>query len=539
MNAEARRERVFLGFERHFWGEVGASGMTAFLIAMLTFALQLLDFQPLANLVAWEEQAYQSFSREIPHYDDAAPPRPVVFIDIDEAAVRGWRSTGFTPSCSANKVEPKVAAGYATGSDPASGTPRGLIAILTAALRRAGVAVIYLDFDLRNTLPDDDLLAAELQCPNVPVVLLPHIIASGPSPECPDDRNLKQAATEIGTKFDEAEASGSVGFVHPMISTGGDSNIGGICQSFRVRYVNSRPGWRERHGEWLPAAAVQAVAIANQGHFERSHGTPQVGWREIRWWVDDTTTRLPATRGRSPLVFFRVDVGLILDSGSIRTELLGKSVLENAIAIVGATHKGSGDLYMTRLGTMPGALVHANLAVDLQARSTLQFPSWVRFLIELALLFVFLFATTCIRRKIAISVLELPPSRRFARRMAGILSEFAIMLFLAIVFDCATLLCFGGEVEIGSSWNFGITSVVTGLCIAFTVQFISATSQAVEDGINDILVGSAPGAIGHGQESSADIDESSTPAGGALATMEVSVVARISPISEEGPRPHD
>src|SRR5208283_1980543 len=113
------------------------------------------------------------------------------------------------------------------------GTPRAMIAKLTQIARAAHASVVFIDFDLRNPLPDDSVLAEELATSSSTPVLLPTFFASGILPSCPDQRD-NRAPTELPIRFADAISSGSVGLVHPLVLLGSYGLIEGVCSFYRV-----------------------------------------------------------------------------------------------------------------------------------------------------------------------------------------------------------------------------------------------------------------------------------------------------------------
>ena len=82
-------------------------------------------------------------------------------------------------------------------------TPRKLIGQLAGFARDAQAKVIYLDFDFRNTLPDDGELHDELARSGQPLILIPSFFTSGRLPACEDqdDTPPPKPPTELATVF--------------------------------------------------------------------------------------------------------------------------------------------------------------------------------------------------------------------------------------------------------------------------------------------------------------------------------------------------
>jgi hypothetical protein len=147
MDADAKREAPS-AFARSV-GAGAACAVIGVLVCAFTYVARMFDFAPLKAVIVAEDRLYDRLHMPVIHFHDNA--KPVVFIDIDDDALAAW------PGYQATMTN----------------TPRDLIASLTGEARSGGAAVIYLDFDFRNSLKEDQALAKELENSRTTPVLLP------------------------------------------------------------------------------------------------------------------------------------------------------------------------------------------------------------------------------------------------------------------------------------------------------------------------------------------------------------------------------
>ncbi len=170
-------------------GAGAASLVIALCVCAFTYALRTLDFAPVRALIIKEDHLY-----DVIHSPDISlltNAHRVVFIDIDDEAVRKWNAP--------------------EDASPSSGpllndTPRKLIAQLAKFARDAQAKVVFLDFDFRNSVPDDKDLRAELAKANEPPILIPTFFTSGRLPPC-DDQDGANPPTELNTVFSDLTES--------------------------------------------------------------------------------------------------------------------------------------------------------------------------------------------------------------------------------------------------------------------------------------------------------------------------------------------
>jgi len=205
------------------------------------------------------------------------------------------------------------------------GTPRAMIAELTRIVRAAHAAIVFVDFDLRNPLQDDSVLANELAKAGPTRVLLPTFFGSGILPSCiaqPDDN----APIELPMAFADAIATGPVDLVHPLVTLGSYGLIEGVCSFYRVRVgenaeIVARKAAMLRAVELSGDASDTVVADADKSV------RPQV--IPIRWWVSNATDLLHDKTGK--LAYAHIKAGLYVRKNAVDLTEIDKSVFENAI----------------------------------------------------------------------------------------------------------------------------------------------------------------------------------------------------------------
>ena len=222
----------------------------ALLVCAFTYVLRAVDFGPLRALIIDEDHLYDVI--RAPDIRPLKNAHRVVFIDIDDETVSKWN----TPDGASPPSAPLP-----------NNTPRKLIAQLAKLARDAHSKVIFLDFDFRNSLPDDADLHAELAQTDKPPILIPTFFTSGRPPRC-DDQIDAHPPTELQTAFsdltelskDPPPGSGkglpSIALVHPLLTLGAYGLAEGACSSYRAHFGSQ--------GEivWREAAMARAVAMA-------------------------------------------------------------------------------------------------------------------------------------------------------------------------------------------------------------------------------------------------------------------------------------
>jgi hypothetical protein len=411
----------------------------------MTYSLRLVDFTPLRSVISFEDRLYSA----------AAPPslklwsdfHPVVFLEVDDRALGLW--------------------GVAETS--AEGTPRSLIAELTQWLRAAAASVIFLDYDFRNHLQDDEILRKELAMASNTPVLLPRFFAAGLLPPC--DRQTDAAVPiELQTAFDDTMQTGTIASVHSILTLGAYGLTDGTCSFYRSRAGRDEVVSRT-------AAMLRAVGLlrlkgaARDARFDQK--TP--GLLVNRWWINNETDLLYDQSGR--LAYRRIKASLYIHNHAVDTQGIDVSALKGAIVIMSSTTSSSGDMLQTPVGDLPGALINANLALDLQSPPEIQVPLSVQFGLDVILVIF----SACL----AIPLCWLPLFKRIGPlgRLTG--SRRASLL----VREAVVIAAFGlalGVVYLGlahylgntlAGWRFGVLSFLLSVIVVLTIELTAAIAD--------------------------------------------------------------
>lgn len=444
-------------------GAAVESTVLALLVCLATYCLRAADFAPLRDLVAAEDRLYAHLVPDLP--DLAAGYHPILFVDIDDEAIRKW--------------------GLVKGA--AGGTPRRMIAELTHILREAGAAVVLLDYDFRSPMPDDADLREELSRPSRTPVLLTTRFATARIQSC-DDQPPEAAPAEIETVFDAVTYAHPVGLVHPVIQQGSFGFVEKVCTAYRT-WVGQPQQLVNR-----PAAMFQAVRLANGNVAPPAcpDGDNAACLVSIRWFIGKDTDILPDRSDRT--AYARIKASLYLREGgheggidrvgSIDVSHADLSAIGGAIAIVSSTHRWADDTHTTPVGDLPGALVHANIGLQLQARPMVEVPLVFQFGADvlLAILAGWLTHALCwkpiFRAEESRARSGAAKPSRFASTVVRFAREFAVVLAFvaAVFFGCDALLIFYGDCLAG--WRFGILSAIVGAVAALFIESVNALAHA-------------------------------------------------------------
>ena len=490
------------------WGAGAACLAIALLVCGFTYVLRALDFAPLRDLIIKEDHLYDMIhSPDIRLLSNA---HRVVFIDINDAAVTRWDRPDDAPPPTGPLTLP-------------NNTPRQLIGQLAGFARKAEAKVIYLDFDFRNTLPDDGDLYAQLARTDQPLILIPTFFTSGRLPPCENqsDTQPPKPPTELATVFADlteppknqppgSESNlPSIALVHPVLTLGAYGLPEGVCSSYRVRFGP------ERELVWREAAMVRAVQLATADPFPCKPGaecipTPDLdkpGVLPIRWTIGNDVTEKHAsvdnrakTNGAKTsaakvdsisasndqkLAYLRLEAGSLVKYHDVPTPTDGKfAALKDAIVVIGSTAQWSEDTLATPLGDLQGVLAHVNFALSLQSVDD-EASIWV----QLPLDFVFTGAAAvatvylCWRptfRSLALGA-PLPMRQRLRRSIREAWVFVGCGLVLAA--GSAALLYLGARFLAG--WRFGILSLIVGAIVGLMIEVCSAFG----DGARDLVEG--------------------------------------------------
>jgi CHASE2 domain-containing sensor protein len=440
------------------------------LVCILTYGLRCADFAPLRELIAFEDRAYRVLS---PPSAVQLPPNfaSIVFVDIDDNTLNNLHLPAFSTSCPGSTSDRP--SGSEASPNPAAGTPRGIIAAIVKVMRAAHARVVFLDYDFRNSLSNDAPLDWELRCETSAklgstMILVPHFFTTGLTPTCGNQADVLSVVNrrQLDTVFDAHLNQDLVKPVHPVVE--GHELVEGICLAYPMLDK------RSDRLVMLPAAMARAVS------FVRGDSTPIDAQKMSmlrRWLIRRDTAVLPADQ-TDRLGYLRISANVLLrnvmqEDGNIEFGALDMSRLQNIIAIVGSTHAGAGDIYRTPVGNLPGALVHANIGLELQMPEVQDRPLWVQFVLDIAVLAIFaVLWIPCgywIYRWIS-SNEEMP----IVGRMLQCAMEMFVMFALATFFFVIT-----AQAPIVSGWRFAFLSFVLGTIVVFLIEIFSWFSELV------------------------------------------------------------
>jgi CHASE2 domain-containing sensor protein len=462
-------------------GAAAASLVAALFVCAFTYFLRALDFAPLRTLVTTEDHLYDAIHSPDVHLLENA--HQVVFIDIDDSAVEEW--TGQTNEGSNAPEKPNA---------PLNNTPRGLIAELVTLARSASAAVVFLDFDFRDRLADDDdragddRLKKELAEKNDTPVLVPTFFTAGVLPPC-DNQSDQVAPAELETIFGDFTLAGQAGsgkelpavaLVHPVLALGAYGLPEGACSAYHVKFGGEMVS-RE-------AAMVRAVELAIAGsrpceRAERCIKLPDLATPEIvpiRWTIGNETDQKHDSDVKGKLAYARIKASsLIKTPGLVDSAKMDLDVLKGAIVVIGSTARWSEDTLSTPLGNLQGVLAHVNLALSLESVND-EVPLWEQFGLDLVFIAVAAAAVPlCWRRTFE----SMERGVRLSARqwLWRVVLETCLFLGFGLVFAAgsALLLYFGFRFLAG--WRFGLLSFIVGSIVVLLIEVCSAVSESARD----------------------------------------------------------
>jgi CHASE2 domain-containing sensor protein len=462
-------------------GAAAASLVAALFVCAFTYFLRALDFAPLRTLVTTEDHLYDAIHSPDVHLLENA--HQVVFIDIDDSAVEEW--TGQTNEGSNAPEKPNA---------PLNNTPRGLIAELVTLARSASAAVVFLDFDFRDRLADDDdragddRLKEELAEKNDTPVLVPTFFTAGVLPPC-DNQSDQVAPAELETIFGDFTLAGQAGsgkelpavaLVHPVLALGAYGLPEGACSAYHVKFGGEMVS-RE-------AAMVRAVELAIAGsrpceRAERCIKLPDLATPEIvpiRWTIGNETDQKHDSDVKGKLAYARIKASsLIKTPGLVDSAKMDLDVLKGAIVVIGSTARWSEDTLSTPLGNLQGVLAHVNLALSLESVND-EVPLWEQFGLDLVFIAVAAAAVPlCWRRTFE----SMERGVRLSARqwLWRVVLETCLFLGFGLVFAAgsALLLYFGFRFLAG--WRFGLLSFIVGSIVVLLIEVCSAVSESARD----------------------------------------------------------
>jgi CHASE2 domain-containing sensor protein len=478
------------------WGAGAACFAIAVLVCGFTYALRALDFAPLRDLIIKEDHLYDIIHSPDIHLLPGA--HTVVFIDINDAAVTRWDRADDAPPPTGPQTLP-------------NNTPRQLIGQLAGFARAAQAKVIYLDFDFRNTLPDDGRLHDELAKTDQPLILIPTFFTSGRLPPCQDqgDAQPPKPPTELATVFaglTDLPKSGSdkklpsIALVHPVLTLGAYGLPEGVCSSYHVRFGP------ERELVWREAAMVRAVQLATADSSACNAGDECINTPDlskpvvlpIRWTIGNDVTEKHASVYKSAktsdakvestsasdgqkLAYVRLEAGSLVKYHVVPPPTDGKfAALKDAIVVIGSTAQWSEDTLATPLGDLQGVLAHVNFALSLQSVDD-EASVGLQFLLDFVLAGVAALATVYWCWRPAFQALPLGAPLPIRVRLRRSIREAAVFVVCGLVFALisGSLLYRGPNFLAG--WRFGILSLIVGAIVGLMIEVCSAIADAMRD----------------------------------------------------------
>lgn len=344
---------------RHAFAEAAASFVGSVFLSLLLG--QFLSWTRDANFVPLA--ALDAIDRDVSQLLTTTPKlgvplagefRRVVFLDVDDDTMTRYV---------AHELDGFTCADCAFA--PGQSTPRDLLAELVARVRAAGARVVFVDIDLRDSRAPagDARLRDELGRAGTPVTLLRYVHPA-PGEDCGAGAASRTQA--FATIVDDRARSGAVEFVHPYLMDDVLGNANAICPEVRASSASRSLVY--------PSAAARVLALAGVPGTCRRPDEETA--RPIGFHAPAGVQQLVATDGGAP-VYLHVPAHRLFWNPT--------DALSGAIVVIGASHIGSADLHSTAIGTMPGALIHANAMLDFQACDVKASRPVLGFFVEFAL----------------------------------------------------------------------------------------------------------------------------------------------------------
>ncbi len=458
----------------------------ALLVCGFTYVLRAVDFGPLRALIMEEDHLYDVI--RAPEVRPLKNAHRVVFIDIDDETVKTWNTPDGAPPSNAPLP---------------NNTPRKLIAQLARFARDAHAKVIFLDFDFRNSLPDDADLHDELAQTDKPPILIPTFFTSGRPPRCEDQTDAR-SPTELQTAFsdltelskDPPPGSGkglpSIALVHPLLTLGAYGLPEGVCSSYRVHFGSQ--------GEmvWREAAMARAVqmAIADSSPCDPADQcikaldftNPEL--LPVRWTIGkDTDQKYAPPDNSGPkgnaserlLVYSRVKADFLVKYQGLRDPSAEQSaVLKDAIVVIGTTAQWSEDTLATPLGDLQGVLAHVNFALSLQSLND-EAPPFLQLFLDIAFLIVAAVVTVLAYRRPIFRSLAQEGRLSARQRVSRLFSEAGVFVICGVFFALGSAALLASGFRFLAGWRFGILTFIVGSIVALMIEVCSAVADTARE----------------------------------------------------------
>jgi CHASE2 domain-containing sensor protein len=252
---------------------------------------------------------------------------PVTVVDIDEATHRGWQSPAITP--------------------------RAELARLIDVVTRADPIAVVADIDISgrtgDAAPDDERRLVELLAGyrGAAPLIFPKRLEPG------EEAARRAAASPYDALF--ARQRGLY-WAHATFGTDGDGAV--------RRWAEWLTACADGHAYWLPAVAVRVQnAVADSGAAVARIGEPRTEPACTGEEVENERRLLvgPRITGRSADPLARnaraVSAAMLLDPAIERDD---RRLFAGRVVLIGATHSGAGDFWLTPGGVLPGVELLAN-----------------------------------------------------------------------------------------------------------------------------------------------------------------------------------
>lgn len=412
------------------------------IVLLVVHWLHKLDIGPVKFLAELDEGFYAQLSQPVPNLKAGAPA--VVFMDVNDETV-------------------KDALGGA-----ASRTPREILAFLVRLAKQSKAAVIFLDIDLRDRTNDeaDGALEAALMLDG-PLVLVPHFFSSRTPPICLETAGSTGVPASL---MDVAVGKGApIVRVHSYFEVGFTGAARGVCTAYT--YDDARNGGRHS----LVAAMEAAVSIALKKDCWKvgQPGCPAPREAQITWYIRDHTESVAVNGAvafvRKSAILFKPARG----GWNGEAPLLESGFLQNAIVIIGASHENSDDRRQAPIGHISGALVHANIAIGLQAVHEHAWLSWFPPLPDVLFVLVAAAVTAFVCRW---RIYRRLGKRRLLTTWHKLREAWIELAVSVAIWAGLSLVVFYAAPRL-EAWRFGIL----GGLVSMAIVFLSAIMQIVGD----------------------------------------------------------
>jgi CHASE2 domain-containing sensor protein len=409
--------KVWRAIDRKDFREAAVAVVGSLTLSILMLGLALLargiGFRPFVTIDSIDRQLVQRLAprgQAVEHF--VHPIVPVLFVDIDDRTISEYGASD------------DGSASAATESYRGRTTPRAMVAELVDKVAQQNPAAMFLDLDLRDPQPGDDLLRQALRGASVPVVV-PAAVAPQ-SDQCLDAGNGPVFATVVdgiatlhrAHPYYESDSLGYVLGVCPALAAGqtpqGDPIV--LMSAPLEALARARVAITERYGLAFPA--------------ESHDHEPVRDVYRVRFRVTSGDASLSTADENAPAIYRHVP------AYTLKWPDVDLRSFKDALVIIGTSHAGSEQEASTALGPMPGALVHVNAALEAQAEHSEPASHAVELVVEIVEECLLCVALACVYGAAYVYI-----GRRWARRARTAARRNAryLIAFLATMTANATI----------------------------------------------------------------------------------------------------